>query len=95
VEAGVEGGMLRFRPILMTSFAFIAGLIPLVFASGAGAIGNRTIGTTAAGGMLVGTVVGVLVIPGLYYLFGGIADGRALIRDEHDEPLSELFEREM
>lgn len=93
VEAAIEGGKLRFRPIQMTSFAFIAGLIPLVFATGAGAIGNRTIGTTAAGGMLVGTVIGVLVIPGLYYLFGRIADGRALIRDEHDEPLSELFER--
>jgi HAE1 family hydrophobic/amphiphilic exporter-1 len=93
-EAGVEGGKLRFRPILMTSFAFIAGLIPLVIATGAGAIGNRTIGTTAAGGMLVGTVIGVLVIPGLYYLFGRMADGRSLIRDEHDEPLSELFERD-
>jgi multidrug efflux pump subunit AcrB len=92
-EAGVEGGRLRFRPILMTSFAFIAGLIPLVFARGAGAIGNRTIGTTAAGGMLVGTVIGVLVIPGLYYLFGMISGKRSLIKDEHDEPLSELFER--
>ena len=67
----------------MTSFAFIAGLIPLVFATGAGAIGNRTIGTTGAGGMLVGTVIGVLVIPGLYYLFGKMADGRKLLRDEH------------
>jgi HAE1 family hydrophobic/amphiphilic exporter-1 len=93
-EAAVEGGKLRFRPIQMTSFAFIAGLIPLVFASGAGAIGNRTIGTTAAGGMLLGTVFGVLVIPSLYYLFGRISDGRSLIKDEHDEPLSELFERE-
>jgi HAE1 family hydrophobic/amphiphilic exporter-1 len=92
-EAGVEGGKLRFRPILMTSFAFIAGLIPLVFAHGAGEIGNRTIGTTAAGGMLVGTVIGVLVIPGLYYLFGRISDNRSLIKDEHDEPLTELFER--
>jgi HAE1 family hydrophobic/amphiphilic exporter-1 len=92
-EAGVEGGKLRFRPILMTSFAFVAGLIPLVFAQGAGAIGNRTIGATGAGGMLVGTVVGVLVIPGLYYLFGRISGKRALIRDEHDEPLSEIFER--
>jgi HAE1 family hydrophobic/amphiphilic exporter-1 len=92
-DAGVEGGKLRFRPILMTSFAFIAGLLPLVFAHGAGAIGNRTIGTTAAGGMLIGTVIGVLVIPGLYYLFGRIADKRNLIRDEHDEPLTELFER--
>ena len=71
---------MRFRPIQMTSFAFIAGLIPLVFATGAGAIGNRTIGTTGAGGMLVGTVIGVLVIPGLYYLFGRIADGRKLSR---------------
>ena len=93
-EAGIEGGQLRFRPILMTSFAFIAGLIPLVRATGPGAIGNRTIGTTAVGGMLVGTVIGVMVIPGLYYLFARIGDGRKLIKDEHDEPLSELFERE-
>jgi HAE1 family hydrophobic/amphiphilic exporter-1 len=93
-DAGVEGGKLRFRPILMTSFAFVAGLIPLVFAQGAGAIGNRTIGTTGAGGMLVGTVIGVLVIPGLYYLFGRISDKRSLIKDEHDEPLTELFERD-
>ena len=96
-EAAIEGGKLRFRPIQMTSFAFIAGLIPLVFATGAGAIGNRTIGTTAVGGMLVGTVIGVLVIPGLYYLFGRIADGRKLLQDELlqdevDEPLSEIFE---
>jgi HAE1 family hydrophobic/amphiphilic exporter-1 len=91
-EAAVAGGQLRFRPIQMTSFAFIAGLIPLVVATGAGAIGNRTIGTTGAGGMLVGTVIGVLVIPGLYYLFGRIADGRKLLKDESDEPLSELFE---
>ena len=91
-EAGIEGGKLRFRPIQMTSFAFIAGLLPLVFATGAGAIGNRTIGTAAAGGMLVGTLIGVLVIPGLYYLFGGIVDKRQLIRDESVEPLSEVFE---
>ncbi len=93
-DAGIEGGKLRFRPILMTSFAFIAGLIPLVRATGPGAIGNRTIGTTAVGGMLIGTVVGVLVIPGLYYLFARMGDGRKLIKDEHDEPLSELFERD-
>ncbi|MCC9643227.1 efflux RND transporter permease subunit [Rhodopirellula sp. JC740] len=88
-EAGIEGGKLRFRPILMTSFAFIAGLIPLVRATGPGAIGNRTIGTTAVGGMLLGTLIGVLVIPGLYYLFAKMADGRKLIRDEHEQPLSE------
>jgi len=92
LEAAVEGGRARFRPILMTSFAFIAGLVPLVVATGAGAISNRTIGTAAAGGMLVGTVMGVLVIPGLYYLFARIADGRKLLRVEVDEPLSEIFE---
>src|SRR5262249_24540503 len=76
VEAAVEGGKARFRPILMTSFAFIAGLIPMVIATGPGAIGNRTIGTASVGGMLVGTVIGVLVIPGLYYIFAKIADGK-------------------
>jgi HAE1 family hydrophobic/amphiphilic exporter-1 len=91
-EAAVEGAKLRFRPIQMTSFAFIAGLLPLVVATGAGAIGNRTIGTTGAGGMLVGTVVGVLVIPGLYYLFGRLDGGRKLLRDETHTPLSESFE---
>ncbi|MDZ4683994.1 MAG: efflux RND transporter permease subunit [Planctomycetaceae bacterium] len=93
-EAGIEGGKLRFRPIVMTSFAFIAGLIPLVRATGPGAIGNRTIGTTAVGGMLMGTLIGILVIPGLYYLFAKISDGRKLIQDEHDEPVSELFEHQ-
>lgn len=88
-EAAIEGAKVRFRPILMTSFAFVAGLIPLVIAHGAGAIGNRTIGGSALGGMLLGTVFGVIVIPGLYYIFGTLADGRQLIRDEYDRPLSE------
>jgi multidrug efflux pump subunit AcrB len=92
-DAAIEGGKLRFRPIVMTSFAFIAGLIPLVRATGPGALGNRTIGSTAVGGMLMGTLVGVFVIPGLYYLFANIGDGRKLIRDEHDDPVSEIFER--
>ena len=89
MEAAIEGGKSRFRPILMTSFAFIAGLLPLVGATGPGAIGNRTIGTTAVGGMLVGTLIGVLVIPGLYYIFGKISDGRHLLRDQVDKPLTE------
>jgi HAE1 family hydrophobic/amphiphilic exporter-1 len=88
-DAAIEGGKLRFRPILMTSFAFIAGLLPLVIATGPGAIGNRTIGTAAVGGMLVGTLIGVLVIPGLYYVFGVMADKGKLIQDEDDEPLTE------
>ncbi|MEZ6036233.1 MAG: efflux RND transporter permease subunit [Planctomycetota bacterium] len=91
-EAAVEGGKTRFRPIQMTSFAFVAGLIPLVVATGAGAIGNRTIGTAGVGGMLFGTVLGVLVIPGLYFVFGKMSDGKKLLRDETDEPLSEGFQ---
>jgi HAE1 family hydrophobic/amphiphilic exporter-1 len=72
IEAALEGATERLRPILMTSFAFIAGLIPLVMASGAGAIGNRSIGTAAAGGMLIGTLFGVIIIPGLYVLFASL-----------------------
>jgi HAE1 family hydrophobic/amphiphilic exporter-1 len=88
-EAAIAGARARFRPILMTSFAFIAGLIPLVIAHGPGAIGNRTIGSSALGGMLFGTVFGVIVIPGLYYIFGKIAEGRQLIRAEDTLPLTE------
>lgn len=91
LEAAIEGAKVRFRPILMTSFAFIAGLIPLILASGAGAIGNRTIGASALGGMLFGTVFGVVIVPGLYFIFGNLADGRKLIKDEDDTSLSEDF----
>jgi len=92
-DAAIEGARARFRPILMTSFAFIAGLIPLVLAHGAGAIGNRTIGSSAMGGMLTGTLFGVLIIPGLYYVFANLIKGKELIRDHHDEPISEEFVR--
>ncbi|WP_146901057.1 efflux RND transporter permease subunit [Adhaeribacter aerolatus] len=90
-EAAIEGARVRFRPILMTSFAFVAGLIPLIVATGAGAIGNRTIGASALGGMLFGTIFGVIIIPGLYYIFASLADGRHLIRDEHETPLTEEY----
>ncbi|RAI97860.1 HAE1 family hydrophobic/amphiphilic exporter-1 [Chitinophaga skermanii] len=72
LEAAKQGAVSRLRPILMTSFAFIAGLIPLCIATGAGAMGNRSIGTAAAGGMLVGTIFGVIIIPGLYVLFASM-----------------------
>lgn len=88
-EAAVEGAKVRLRPILMTSFAFIAGLIPLVIATGPGAIANRTIGASALGGMLFGTIFGVLVVPGLYYIFAHLAEGKELIQDEDERPLSE------
>lgn len=71
-QSAIEGAIMRLRPILMTSFAFIAGLIPLCLASGAGAMGNRSIGTAAAGGMITGTIFGVIIIPGLYFIFASI-----------------------
>ncbi|RYY61318.1 MAG: efflux RND transporter permease subunit [Chitinophagaceae bacterium] len=88
MQAAIEASSARFRPILMTSFAFIAGLIPLVFASGPGKIGNRTIGTASLGGMLIGTIAGVLIIPGLYYIFGKIS-AKKMVREEDENPLTE------
>jgi hydrophobic/amphiphilic exporter-1 (mainly G- bacteria), HAE1 family len=89
IDAAVSGAKERFRPILMTSFAFIAGLLPLVVATGPGAIGNRTIGAAAVGGMLLGTIFGVIIVPGLYYIFAKLADGRKLIKYEEENPITE------
>lgn len=74
VEAAVNGAVARLRPILMTSFAFIFGLLPLALASGAGAVGNKSIGISAVGGMFIGTMIGVLVIPSLYIIFQSIQE---------------------
>jgi HAE1 family hydrophobic/amphiphilic exporter-1 len=73
-EAALEGAKARLRPILMTSLAFVFGLLPLLFASGAGANGNRSIGAGAVGGMLFGTFVGVFFIPVLYIIFEGLQE---------------------
>jgi HAE1 family hydrophobic/amphiphilic exporter-1 len=89
LEAAIEGAVARFRPILMTSFAFIAGLSPLVIATGPGAVGNHTIGASALGGMLFGTIFGVIVVPGLYYIFAILAEGKKMIKDEEENPLIE------
>lgn len=80
-EAAMAGAVSRLRPILMTSLAFVCGLLPLVFASGAGALGNRSIGTAAAGGMLTGTLVEIFLVPGLYVIFENI--GTRLRRTEN------------
>jgi HAE1 family hydrophobic/amphiphilic exporter-1 len=67
-EAAIEAAELRLRPILMTSFAFILGVLPLVFATGAGALGRRSVGTTIVGGMLLSTVLNLVFIPVLYVI---------------------------
>ncbi len=92
LESAIAGAAARLRPILMTSFAFIAGLVPLVVASGPGAIGNRTIGSAAAGGMLFGTLFGVLIVPGLYYIFASISEKHILIEGEEENPLTNEIE---
>ncbi|HBY69349.1 MAG TPA: hydrophobe/amphiphile efflux-1 family RND transporter, partial [Flavobacteriaceae bacterium] len=74
MEAAFEGAKVRLRPILMTSFAFIVGLLPLVFSSGIGARGNNAIGTGAVGGLFIGTVLGVFIIPILYIFFQWLQD---------------------
>jgi len=90
-DASLEGAKLRLRPILMTSFAFIAGLIPLMLASGAGALGNRTIGSAAAGGMLIGTIFGVILIPGLYFVFGNLEANLKLRNSKEEKPYTETI----
>jgi HAE1 family hydrophobic/amphiphilic exporter-1 len=74
VQAAIDGALARLRPILMTSFAFIFGIMPLMVSTGAGAAGNKSIGTGAVGGMLIGTVFGVFVIPVLFIIFQTIQE---------------------
>ncbi|HZY36445.1 MAG TPA: efflux RND transporter permease subunit [Mucilaginibacter sp.] len=84
LDAAIRGAEVRLRPILMTSFAFIFGVMPLVFSSGAGAVGNRSIGVSAVGGMFVGTVFGIFIIPVLFIIFQTIHEkitgGPALVK---------------
>lgn len=83
VQAAIDGAKARLRPILMTSFAFILGLMPLVFASGVGYIGNRSIGTGAAFGLLIGTVLGVFVIPVLFVIFQHLQEKIKPVKFDH------------
>jgi len=69
IESALEASQLRLRPILMTSFAFIVGLLPLTWSEGGSAMGNRSIGTGAIGGMLTGVILGVFIIPVLFVIF--------------------------
>ena len=90
VDSAIEGAQARLRPILMTSFAFILGLVPLMLASGAGAAGNKSIGTGAVGGMLIGTLFGVFVIPVLFIIFQSLQERISPLKQE---PLAEQGDR--
>ncbi|TSD64061.1 efflux RND transporter permease subunit [Inquilinus sp. KBS0705] len=87
IPAAIAGAEARLRPILMTSFAFIFGIMPLMFSTGAGANGNRSIGVGAVGGMFVGTVFGIFVIPVLFIIFQHLQEkvGRNKEHDNDDD----------
>ena len=74
MEAAIDGAKVRLRPILMTSFAFVFGVMPLMFSTGVGANGNKSIGTGAIGGMLFGTFLAVFVIPPLFTIFQSLQE---------------------
>jgi HAE1 family hydrophobic/amphiphilic exporter-1 len=91
VQAAIEGAEARLRPILMTSFAFIFGIMPLMFSTGAGAFGNRSIGTGAVGGMFIGTVFGVFAIPVLFIIFQTIQEKVRTKRNDDDDEEDEAI----
>ena len=76
LDAAVEAARIRLRPILMTSFAFILGVVPLVTASGAGENGRHSVGTTVFGGMIMSTILNLFFIPVLYLLIEGFRERR-------------------
>jgi len=85
-ESAVEAGRLRFRPILMTSFSFILGIVPLVVASGAGAVSRQSLGTTVFGGMIAGTILAVLFVPVFFVVFQGLSEWMARRKTPDTEP---------
>ncbi len=91
IDAAVEGATARLRPILMTSFAFIVGLIPLVVSGGVGANGNHSIGAGAVGGMLIGTMIGILVIPAMFVAFQILEEKVKSPRDKENSEMNTMI----
>src|SRR6185436_18571923 len=89
LDAAVEAARIRLRPILMTSFAFILGVMPLALATGAGSAGRNSVGTAVAGGMLASTFLSILFIPVLYVAIRTVAPGRATRSHQDDEVAGE------
>ena len=86
LEAASEGTAQRYRPVLMTAFASILGVVPLVVATGAGAASRRSIGMTLFGGLLIGTLIGLILIPTLYVMIQTIRERlKARLFGVHDE----------
>src|SRR5690606_17980501 len=90
IDAAMGAALLRLRPILMTSFAFILGVMPLVVASGAGSAARIALGTSVVSGMLVATVLGILMIPVFYVIVQRVSERRHPFREGSDRPASKL-----
>jgi HAE1 family hydrophobic/amphiphilic exporter-1 len=88
VEAAMEASKLRFRPILMTAFSFILGVIPLVIATGAGAGARKALGTAVFGGMLAATMLGVVFVPGLFVVFEKLGRKKKAAENGQEPPAS-------
>jgi HAE1 family hydrophobic/amphiphilic exporter-1 len=81
LQAAIEGAKLRFRPILMTSLAFILGVVPLLTATGAGSEARKVMGTTVFSGMVIATILGVILIPALFVLIEGRKKVQPVVKD--------------
>jgi hydrophobe/amphiphile efflux-1 (HAE1) family protein len=94
-KAAVEGAKIRFRPVLMTSFTFILGVVPMVIATGAGAGSRRAIGTTVFSGMIAATLVGIFLVPPLYYAFQSFREkGSAWRTKRHEKADTESADKD-
>lgn len=93
-EATLEAVRLRLRPIIMTSLAFILGVMPLVFASGAGGYARQTIGVTVMGGMLAATSLAIFIVPVLFYVITRLSYGRKKLKDLHDHPSTDQLPKQ-
>jgi hydrophobic/amphiphilic exporter-1 (mainly G- bacteria), HAE1 family len=94
LDAALEGARLRLRPILMTSFAFIFGLLPLWFASGSGAVARRILGSTVIGGMIAASAIAIFLIPVMFYVVEKLATGRKSAAEPQSLPPASPAPRE-
>jgi HAE1 family hydrophobic/amphiphilic exporter-1 len=88
--SAILGAAARLRPILMTSLAMVVGLLPMMFASGVGKNGNQTLGAAAVGGMLIGTLLQVMVVPGLFVIFQSLQERLRPIRFDDEDNLEDV-----
>jgi HAE1 family hydrophobic/amphiphilic exporter-1 len=94
MNAAISGATARLRPILMTSLAMIIGLLPMMFSNGVGANGNRALGTGSVGGMLIGMILQVLIVPALFVVFQKIQEKIKPIQWQ-DQELGGTIEKEI